>query len=293
MLENASPIKTLNPKILSGIVVRDVCTVELIERFKKNKHTPEIAIIQVGSRSDSTAYIKAKITFAEKVGVIARHIHLFKNDNEKVTPEIMQKMQDEIIGEVKKCNANKAIRGIIVQLPLPEFLNKDEIIEIIDPKKDIDGLTSANTKLFFENNSHAIVPATARGVMDLLAYYKIVLKNKKVTVIGRSALVGKPIVKLCEEAGAAVTVAHSKTIDLIKETKSADIIISAVGKKNLIGVENVRSGQIIVDIGRDVDFEAVSKVIGPTGAITPAIGGVGPMTVFALFENLLDLLSVY
>jgi len=270
-----------SPKILSGTVVRDIRLAELVNRFEILKPTPEIAIIQVGNRADSTAYINAKINFAKKVGVVVHHIHLI-DSKEKIT-------QEKIIAEIQRCNSNPLIKGVIVQLPLPEHVNKDEVINSIDPCKDIDGLTATNMRLLSSGRTEAIVPATARGVIELLKYYMINLKNKKVTVVGRSALVGRPIAQLCVNAGAIVSVAHSKTVDLVKETKDADIIIVAVGKENLIKAENVKPGQVIIDIGQDVDFENVTKVLGKSGSITPAIGGVGPMTVFCLFENLADI----
>ena len=285
----------ISPKILSGIIIRDERILELKKKFQLVRKTPKIAIIQVGDRPDSTAYIQVKINFAKKVGVIAQHIHL---------PDSIS--ESEIIEKIKECNLDSSISGIIVQLPLPMNINRDKVIDSIDSSKDLDGLTSLNKELLSENNVNVVTPATARGVLELLKYYKIELKDKKITIIGRSALVGKPIAQLCTNVGALVTVAHSQTPDLIKETKGADIIIVAVGKKNLIGAEHVKKGQVIIDIGinrddrpetgvkkivGDVDFDAVSKVIGNTGAITPVPGGVGPMTVMCLFENLADILS--
>ena len=283
---------TISPKILSGIVVRDTRVSRLINIFQRLKQSPILAIIQVGNRADSTSYIKAKMAFAEKVGVVAHHIHL---------PEIIS--QKELIAEIQTLTSNQSIKGIIVQLPLPAHIVRDAVIESIDPRKDIDGLTSTQVVRLNEGNLDAIVPATARGVMDLLSFYDIAVRGKKVTVIGRSALVGRPLAQLFRNAGAVVTVAHSKTADLIAETRSADIIVIAVGKAHLIGMNHVKPGQIIIDVGinriedtdmntrkltGDVDFENVSMVIGSTGAITPVPGGVGPMTVCALFENLAD-----
>ena len=292
------------PKLLSGTKVRDELIIGLTKKFESAKITAssaiELAIIQVGNRPDSNSYIQAKVNFAKKVGINALLINL---------PDSVS--ESEIIEKIKECNSDSKVKGIIVQLPLPADINKDNVINSIDVCKDIDGLTASNVRLLSLGRPEAIVPATARGVMELLKYYKIFLNGKKVTVIGRSALVGKPIAQLCTNAGAVVTVAHSKTIDLIKETKSANIIIVAVGKKNLIRSEHVTEGQVIIDVGinrndqseiieisniekpkkvvGDVDFEAVSKVIGSSGAISPVPGGVGPMTVLCLFENLADI----
>ena len=281
-----------SPKILSGITARDAYLSRLTDVFKGMEPLPELAIIQVGDRADSAAYIKGKVAFAEKVGVTVRHIHLAEN----VT-------QAALIEEIQTGNSNPAIRGIILQLPLPVHIDRDIAINTIDPCKDIDGLTSIQVMHLSEGRPDAIVPATARGVMDLMSFYDIELRGKKITVVGRSALVGKPLAQLFKNAGATVTVAHSKTVDLSAETRSADILVVAVGKVNLITAQHVRSGQIIIDVGinrvddvsvevkklvGDVDFESVKTILGPTGAITPVPGGVGPMTVLALFENLAD-----
>jgi methylenetetrahydrofolate dehydrogenase (NADP+)/methenyltetrahydrofolate cyclohydrolase len=191
-------------------------------------------------------------------------------------------------------------------LPVGLEQSRGEIIESVDPKKDVDGLTSTNQHFLAENNSAAIIPATARGVKELLEYYHIELRGKKVAVVGRSQLVGAPIAHVCRYAGADVIVCHSKTADLAHETSKADIVIVAVGKVGLIGRKYVKSGAIVIDVGinrvgedasviggnveavvlkGDVDYGAVKDVVA---AITPVPGGVGQMTVLALFENLLD-----
>ncbi len=286
----------MSAKILSGTVVRDVRIIELIKKFKAILPAPKLAIIRVGNRSDSTAYIGAKMAFAKKVGVTACHIHLDENIN-----------QQKIIDEIEKCNRDESIKGIIVQLPLPIGINRDVVINTIDPRKDIDGLTATNIELLTLGRPNAVVPATARGVIELLNFYNIQIKDKKITVVGRSQLVGKPIAQILLNKGAHITVAHSKTIDLVTETRGADIIITAVGKPNLITVDHVSKDQIIIDVGisrdgeldvktgknklvGDVDFDSVEQVLGEGGAITPVPGGVGPMTVLCLFENLADII---
>jgi len=282
--------QTQHPKILSGIVVRDARLKMLAEKFKSITLTPELAIVQVGNRADSTAYIGAKMAFAKKVGVTAHHIHIVESDDQE------KHTQSRIIEEIKKNNENPNVRGIIVQLPLPAHVDRDLVINSIDPRKDIDGLTSTNMMYLGEGRPDAIIPATARGVKELLDFYQISVTGKKVLVVGRSMLVGKPTAQVLANLGAHITVAHSKTEDLVKETLAADIIVIAVGKPHLIRATHVKAGQIIVDIGMnreekllgDVDFDEVSKIIGSNGAITPVPGGVGPMTVLCLFENLAD-----
>ena len=282
----------MSAKILDGRIARTELAKKLDQKVATFKATrgfpPTLAIIQVGDRPDTASYIKAKKSFAVEAGIEVRHVHLKENVS-----------QDESIAEIDKLNNDKKVSGIIVQLPLPSEIDKKTIIDAVNPSKDADGLTSSSVNRWNANKSGAIWPATARGVRELLDFYKISLKNKKICVIGRSELVGTPIAAMCRGEGAIVIVCHSKTADLLKETLASDVIISAVGKPGLITAAHVKSGQIIVDVGindmgdrklvGDVDFNAVLPILSDSGAITPVPGGVGPMTVLALFENLLDL----
>jgi methylenetetrahydrofolate dehydrogenase (NADP+)/methenyltetrahydrofolate cyclohydrolase len=305
----------MSAKVLDGRVARAELAKRLAQKvaaFKASRgFSLTLAIIQVGDRADTASYIKAKKSFAEQIGIGVRHIHLKEDSSQGVNFS-----REEIISEIKKLNIDETIGGIILQLPLPEMLKESKriIIDAIDPAKDADGLTSLNVNKWSANESGAIWPATARGVRELLDFYKISLKGKKICIIGRSELVGMPIAAMCRGEGATVTVCHSKTVDLLKETLAADVIISAVGKPRLITAAHVKKGQIIVDVGingisadqsalagklneeiprrklvGDVDFNAVLPILSDSGAITPVPGGVGPMTVLALFENLLDL----
>ncbi|MEK7641944.1 MAG: bifunctional 5,10-methylenetetrahydrofolate dehydrogenase/5,10-methenyltetrahydrofolate cyclohydrolase [Patescibacteria group bacterium] len=275
---------SLSPIILDGRIVRAEKSAQLVQALQAFSYVPQLAILQVGDRADSVAYIRAKKVFAGQIGAKATHIHL---------PEDVS--QEEVTAHIRECNADQEIQGIIVQLPLPAHLDRHQIIGEIDPRKDVDGLTPTNQSLLAHNSPDAIVPATARGVKELLEYHRIELKGKKVAVVGRSQLVGAPIAHVCAHAGADVIVCHSKTVDLAVETKKADVLIVAVGKPGLIDARHVTVGQIIVDVGinrmpdgslqGDVDFVAVA---GMVSAITPVPGGVGQMTVTALFENLID-----
>jgi len=301
--------------ILDGRIARAELAKKLAQKVAAFKAVqgfpPTLAIIQVGDRVDTASYIKAKKSFAEEIGIEVRHINL-----KEVASQGVNVLQEKIISEIKRLNDDKKIGGIILQLPMPETLkeNKRIIIDAVNPAKDADSLTSSSVNRWNANESGAIWPATARGVRELLDFYKISLKDKKACVIGRSELVGTPIAAMCRGEGAIVTVCHSKTIDLVKETLASDVIISAVGKPGLITTAYVKPGQVVVDVGinevsadrlaqagklneqiprrklvGDVDFNAVLPILGDSGAITPVPGGVGPMTVLALFENLLDL----
>ncbi len=312
--------------ILDGKIVRDQIAKNLKLKIENLKLKPKLNIIQVGDNSQSNTYIGQKIKFGEKIGAIV--------ELKKFPADISQQ---SLTSQISTLNSDNSVNGIIIQLPIPNQLDKDELIELIDPKKDVDGLTSTNQKLLEEGkidyssfltrhpresedqildqveNDTTIIPATAKGVITILNYYKIPIKDKKVTVVGRSKLVGAPVATLFRNLGAEVTACHSQTLDLKAETKNADIIVVAVGKPNLIGKEHVSPGQVIVDVGinvlddrlstidysqnnseshqasrklvGDVDFGQVVKIVK---AITPVPGGVGPMTVASLFENLLE-----
>lgn len=274
-----------NANIIDGRKTRDALLPELTEKIKTLLKPPTLAIIQVGNRDDSNSFIKAKKSFAAKIGVLERHIQLLESISTA-----------ELVKVVQECNADKNIQGIIVQLPLPIGIDRDSVIDAIDPRKDADGLTAKNVKAWLEGREDATMPATARGIKELLAFNGIDLFGKKVTIIGRSMLVGKPIAMMCLNENATVTVCHSKSENLANETKSADIIISAAGKSKLIGKDHVKAGQIVIDVGisrgvegkltGDVDFDVVKDVVA---AISPVPGGVGPMTVLGLFQNLVDL----
>ena len=271
--------------ILDGRKTRHELMPDLVARVKQLSHVPTLAIIQVGERPDSTAFIDAKKRFAAKIGVNVEHVKL----PESVT-------EADILKTINDRNDNPAVRGIIVQLPLPLLLERETILEMIDSNKDVDGLTSLNVKRWLEGNERAVMPATARGIREMLAHYSVPLFQKKVVLIGRSMLVGKPIAAMCLAENATLTVCHSRTPDLAKETVSADVIIVAAGKPGLVGAGHVTAGQTVVDVGisttaagqmvGDVDFAAVSEIVS---AISPVPGGVGPMTVLALFENFVDL----
>lgn len=261
--------------LLDGKKAREHYVSLLTERIQKLSFSPRLVIVQVGDRADSDAFIKAKKSFAQKIG--AKEIHI------KLPEQVTQK---EVVEHIEKYNKDKSIHGIIVQLPLPAHLNPDIIIDAIDPVKDTDGLTSAT----------AYMPATARGIRDLLRFYSIDLVGKKITVVGQSKLVGKPISEMCKKSGALVTACDSRTQNLAEKTKTAEILIIAIGKPRFIDEKYISEGQIVIDVGitrqenanslvGDVDFDGVKDIVG---AITPVPGGVGQMTVLALFENLVD-----
>ena len=283
--------------ILDGRVVREARLPALKEFFGGLAKPPVMTIIQVGDRPDSTAFIRAKSTFAAKVGVTVRHIHL---------PESIT--QAELLSVIAENNKASDVHGIIVQLPLPLSLDQETVIEAIDPTKDADGLSAANVKRWLSGHPAALYPATTRGVRELLSHYRIDIFGRKVAIVGRSMLVGKPLAAWALNENATVIVCHSKTPDLAAETKQADIVIVAAGRPGLVSAKHLKLGAVVVDVGintvqgqkleeevgrrlvGDVDFDSASTV---ASAISPVPGGVGPMTVLALFENLADLIRKY
>ncbi len=239
-----------------------------------------LAIVLVGKDPASEIYVKKKMEKAASVGVKTTLKKLDENAGE-----------DQLLSVVEELNKDKSIDGFIVQAPLPKHINYEKVLEAIDPKKDVDGWTSANTGRMFLGMP-AFMPATPLGVMKMLEYYKVDLKGKNVTVIGRSNVVGKPLAIMLLQKNATVTVCHSKTENLKQHTKNADIVIAAAGSPGLVKADMVKEGAYVIDVGTtrvegklvgDVDFENVIK----KAHCSPVPGGVGPMTVAMLISNVI------
>lgn len=239
-----------------------------------------LAVIQIGNDPASSVYMKQKENLARDLNYKFKHVHLNEDVEEFVVLEI-----------IKFLNDDDSIDGILVQMPIPNHLDAKKIQNQINPLKDIDGLTDQNMGKLV-HNVNSLVPCTPMGIIDLLEYYNIELSGKNVTIVGRSDLVGKPLASLMINSDATVTLCHSKTKSLRDFTKSADILVVAVGKPNLIKKEDIKDGAIIVDVGinrlednslcGDVDFNDVKD---KASYITPVPGGVGQMTVAELGKN--------
>lgn len=239
-----------------------------------------LAIILVGNNPASQVYVKNKIKACNEAGIGVKDYRLDENATQR---EVMQIIHD--------CNKDVTVHGILVQLPLPSHLDQDLIINAIDPKKDVDGLTLINQGRLF-NGMEAIIPATPKGVITLLQKYFIDISGKNALVIGRSNLVGKPLALLLLQKNATVTIAHSRTSNLKEIAKRADILVAAVGKPLFVTADMVKKEAIVVDVGinkvegkivGDVDFQEVKEV---ASYITPVPKGVGPMTIASLLENI-------
>ena len=258
---------------------------EIIEELKKEvKHfmiKPCLAVIQIGDDPASTTYINAKAKACDEIGIYFKHIKF----NETVK-------EIEVINKILELNNDEYVHGILLQLPLPVGLNADKLINYIARNKDVDGLTDINLGKLY-NNKPCLVSCTPQGIMKLLEHENIDLEGKNVVIVGRSNLVGKPLAGLMLNKNATVTICHSKTENLSKHTKNADILVVAVGKKHFIKENMVKEDAVVIDVGinkedgklyGDVDFANVKT---KASKITPVPGGVGPMTVAMLMTNVI------
>jgi methylenetetrahydrofolate dehydrogenase (NADP+)/methenyltetrahydrofolate cyclohydrolase len=242
---------------------------------------PVFCDILVGDDPASAQYVGMKARSAEKVGIKFRHAHYPSN----ITTE-------ELVVEIKKIGQEPDIRGLIVQLPLPKSLNRDAVLNAIDPKIDVDCTGKVNTDLFYKGSAQIIFP-TAVAVLATLESTKQNLKGKKILVLGQGILVGKPVSFLLKQKGYDVQTANDKTKNTNELLKQADVVISAVGKPKFITGDKIKTGAIVIDAGTseseggisgDVDFDSVKNI---AGFISPVPGGVGPITVAKLMENVL------
>lgn len=278
--------------ILDGKKARDSYKKRLIERSKALTLKPTLALIQIGNNRESNIYISQKKKFAEEIGAQVEHV-IFPDT--ATIPEITKK--------IIECNEKDTVHGIIIQLPLPQHLDPLTLINTINPEKDVDGLTDTNQNLL-KSGKQYFIPATARGVLDLIRFYNIDIIEKNITVFGRSRLVGGPIAHLLATQGSHVSVCHSKTLHPKEIAKHADIVIVAIGKPEYIDSSYIKKDAIVIDVGinsilgeafeheipkrklvGDVNQRDVEKLVK---AISPVPGGVGPMTVLSLFANLIE-----
>lgn len=265
--------------IINGKELSEKIKEELKNEIKTYMIKPCLAVIQIGNDPASEVYIRAKEKACNEVGIYFKHIKF-----EETVREI------EVINKILELNNDEYVNGILLQLPLPEKFNAEKLINYIARNKDVDGLTDINVGKLV-NKKKCLVSCTPLGIMELLKEYNIDLNGKNVVIVGRSNLVGKPLISLLLNNDATVTICHSKTINLKEYTSRADILIVAVGHKHLITEDMVKEGATVIDVGinredgklyGDVDFD---KVKDKVAYITPVPGGVGPMTVAMLLKN--------
>ena len=269
-------------RIIDGKAVAARVKQEVARELAAAGLRPGLATILVGDDPASAVYVRMKREDSAEVGIESFH-HEPGGD----VPA------DELAALIRSLNEDERVHGILLQLPLPDGLDQDEFISLIDPAKDVDGLTSANAGLLMHGRAEAMVPCTPAGVMELLGETDVQLSGARAAVLGRSILVGKPLVQLLLGANATVTHCHSRTRDLPAVCREAEVLIAAVGSAGLVTGDMVRDGAVVIDVGTnrteaglvgDVDFDSVSE---KAGAITPVPGGVGPMTRAMLLVNTL------
>ena len=266
--------------LIDGREIREEILKSLQNKIEASNIKPSLIIILVGDNKASVAYVRQKKLAGEKIGASVKVDNLATGTT-----------QDELKKLIINLNKDQSVHGIILQLPIPEHLDPDELSQLISPEKDVDGFVIGSR----------FKPATAMGVVELLKRSGVNISGSNVVVVGRGKIAGRPTAELLRKEGAHVEVVHSKTENPAEITKKADILVSAVGKPKLITAGMVKAGAVVVDIGTtpvypkaddvdtkerisgDVDFENVSKI---ASKITPVPGGVGPMTVAALMQNL-------
>ena len=293
----------MSAQIIDGKAIAADLKIEIkkdVEALKAKGVTVGLAVILVGDDPASQVYVGSKIRACEAAGITSTEQRLDDNATEK-----------EIRHVIKNLNANPDVHGILLQLPLPKHLNdvQESLVQEIDPRKDVDGLTTLNAGKLFLGHDDGLVACTPQGSLRLIKSVEQNLSGKHAVVIGRSNLFGKPMAQLLLQENCTVTIAHSRTQNIEAVCKQADILVAAVGRTEMVKADWVKDGAIVIDVGinrqplkekeaqagktatrekpkskllGDVDFEAVSKV---ARAITPVPGGVGPMTIACLLAN--------
>lgn len=273
--------------IISGKEISVKIKDQLKEEVSKIKETyprlPKLVVILVGDNQASQTYVRNKERGCQYIGIeseILRHDASFS--------------EIELLQEINDLNNDDTVDGILVQLPLPQHINEEKVLDAIVPSKDVDGFHPENVaKLFL--GQHSLVPCTPKGMMVLLEEINYDLAGKEVVIVGRSNIVGKPVALLCLQKNATVTIAHSQTKDLKAVCSRADVLIAAIGKPKFFNHEYVKDGAVVLDVGinrdgnnklcGDVDFDGVKDKVS---AITPVPGGIGPMTITMLMKNTIE-----
>jgi methylenetetrahydrofolate dehydrogenase (NADP+)/methenyltetrahydrofolate cyclohydrolase len=287
----------LSAKVLDGTAIGQAIRAEVAEqvgRLASTGRKPGLAAVLVGEDAASAVYVRSKGKACEEAGMHSVTIRLPATTTEA-----------ELLETVDRLNADIQIHGILVQLPLPKHINSEKVLRRIDPAKDVDGFHPVNVGKLVIGDRTAFRPATPYGVQQMLIRSGIVTKGAHAVIVGRSNIVGRPMANLLIQQGpggdATVTVCHSKTRDLPSVTRSADILIAAIGKAEFVTADMVRPGAVVIDVGinrvddatrprgyrlvGDVAYEPVSRI---ASAITPVPGGVGPMTIAMLLQNTLQ-----
>ena len=275
--------------ILDGKKVANEILEEIKEKVAKLDKKPHLAVVLVGNDLASQIYVRNKKKTANMLGITSTVLELPEDTEEEV-----------LLNEIKKLNKDSDVTGILVQMPLPKHIDKMKVIMAIDPKKDVDCFTPENVGKLSIGMEPYFYPVTPQGIMILLKRYGIEVAGKHAVIIGRSNIVGKPMIQLLLKNDATVTVCHSKTENLEEIIKTADIVISAVGKKVVrckmvknkavfvdVGISRDTNGKLTGDLNWELDFKNFDEVLEYFEYISPVPGGVGPMTIASLMLNVL------
>jgi methylenetetrahydrofolate dehydrogenase (NADP+)/methenyltetrahydrofolate cyclohydrolase len=269
--------------ILDGKKLRDELLVQYKEKIKKEKLNITLAIILVGNNEASKLYIKNKEKYCTEVGIKVDKYLLDEDTSEEV-----------LINLIKDLNEDEKVIGIILQSPVPDGIDFDKCSGMILPSKDVDGFTKDNVYNLYLNKK-SILPCTVKGIIKLLEYYNIEINGKNVAIIGRGNIVGKPLAMALENRNATVSLLHSKTKDLKMFTKDADIVVVACGIPKLLKKEMIKEGSVVIDVGisrvdgkivGDIDFDNIKDI---ALFVTPNPGGIGPMTIAMIIDNLIEM----
>jgi methylenetetrahydrofolate dehydrogenase (NADP+)/methenyltetrahydrofolate cyclohydrolase len=266
-------------QLIDGKAVAKVLEAEVAAEIARLGFRPGLVAVRVGNDPASEIYVRNKARKARELGL---------EGTELVFPETMS--EAELLAEVARLNGDDAVDGILVQIPLPKQIDAKNVIDAIDPAKDVDGFHPINVGLLHLGRP-ALVPCTPSGVLRLIDSTGVAVEGKRAVVIGRSDIVGKPVAALLLQRNATVTVCHSRTRDLAAVAREAEILVAAIGKARFVTAEMIRPGAVVIDVGinrvdgklaGDVDFTAAREI---AGWITPVPGGVGPMTIAVLMSN--------
>lgn len=268
----------LDGKKLSKQIKEDIKT-EVVYLYDKYGKKPHLVVILIGDDPASETYVASKERSSKAVGIKSTIIK--KESSIK---------EDELIDLIQELNSDNSVHGILLQLPIPKHIDEEKVINLIDPKKDVDGFSNHHVARL-NKGLEALVPCTPLGIMELLKAYQIDIEGKHAVVMGRSQIVGKPMASLLLKANATVTITHSRTKDMKEITKQADILVVAIGKAKMVDESYVKEGAVLIDVGisridgklyGDIDFDSVKN---KASYITPVPGGVGPMTIAMLLKN--------
>ncbi|MBO4563289.1 MAG: bifunctional 5,10-methylene-tetrahydrofolate dehydrogenase/5,10-methylene-tetrahydrofolate cyclohydrolase [Clostridia bacterium] len=260
-------------------------TAETVRQLIEKGIAPKLCIVRVGERPDDLSYERGALKRAEAVGIEVE---------KRVFPEDVT--EEELVDAIREINADPSIHGVLLFRPLPRHINESRVCNTLIPEKDMDGITDLSMAGVYAGKPLGFPPCTAQAVIELIDYYGIDLKGKNVTVIGRSLVIGKPVTMMLIKMNATVTVCHTRTRDVAKEARRADVLVAAAGSAGMVTADFVHEGQTVVDVGinwseelgkivGDVDFDAVSPIVS---ALTPVPGGVGAVTTSVLMNHVAE-----